>query len=299
MLDLEGRQWILDANAAYRRSLAADTQHDLADRALDMPGSLTADGPGSQSLRALVDFARAAIGTQRDVWVKAGLLLEVDRVLMLPPIVRPGKIIMVGSNYRKSAAPQTRPQTFAAFAKFASCLVGHDQPVTYPAFSNQFDYEAELGVVIGRTCKNISPQEAGDVIAGYLILNDLSMRDLLATEKQIGAVLFGKNADTSLPAGPFLVTRDEILDPQALTIECWVNGELRQSDTTANMIFPIGEIVARLSRLTLEPGDIIGTGSPGGSGIGWDPPERGLLKIGDVVEVAISGLGRLRNHIVA
>ena len=161
------------------------------------------------------------------------------------------------------------------------------------------DYEAELALVIGKRCKYVDPADWRDVVAGYMIVNDISMRDVQLLEMSRGMIVGGKNADTSCPCGPFLVTADEIADPHALTIETRVNGDVRQHESTGAMLFKIPEIIAYWSRLTLEPGDIIVTGTPGGVGIFSDDPERDLLKPGQEVAISITGLGTLRNTVVA
>jgi 2-keto-4-pentenoate hydratase/2-oxohepta-3-ene-1,7-dioic acid hydratase in catechol pathway len=219
---------------------------------------------------------------------------------------------MIGGNYgahvgeRQKANDQlpkaltSEPADFPpAFAKFSSTLVGHKNAIIYPRNSHQLDYETELCVVIGKKCKDVRPHEFSDVVYGYTICNDVSMRDLQFPEMRRGSTLLGKNLDTAMPLGPYLVTSDEVPDPQNLRLRCWVNGEERQNDTTKHMTHGVGQIIAHYSRLTLEPGDIIATGTPAGVGVFWNPPEHGLLRVGDVIEMEIEGLGRLCNEVVA
>jgi acylpyruvate hydrolase len=258
---------------------------------------------------------RMARGGEEQACRKTGLLHELAAVTFLPPIPRPGKIISVGANYREHMAEFDENNTDAenlkvlregmrvdyppAFAKLSSVMVGHDQPIVYPPYTQQLDYEAELCVVIGKRCKNVAPDRYLDVVAGYTIMNDVSMRDIQMKEMKRGIMLMGKNLDTTAPTGPYLVTKDEIADPQNLQISTFVNGERRQFAKTDQMIFDIASIIAFYSRMTLEPGDIFTTGSPAGVGITRSPPERYLLKPGDVVEIEIEGIGRLRNPVIA
>ena len=272
---------------------------------------------GEESLRALrlvERFAadRLATATTRAAWIASRLVHDSESVTFHPPIARPGKIIMVGGNYGKHnaekrassvAVPDALLQEHAeappAFAKFPSVQIGHRQPLVYPRHTTQFDYEAELGVVIGRRCKDVAAESYADVVAGYTIVNDVSMRDLQFPEMKRGSTMFGKNLDGAMPVGPYLVLKDEIPDPQALLVQCLVNGEVRQNDSTANMVFGVAQLIAHFSRMTLEPGDIISTGTPSGVGIFWNPPEHGLLHAGDRIEIRIEGLGCLENTVVA
>jgi acylpyruvate hydrolase len=267
-----------------------------------------------EAMRLVERFAtdRLARATTRAEWISSGLAQDSNHVTFYPPIARPGKIIMVGGNYVKhnaekrtssAAVPDALLQEHAeappAFAKFPSVQIGHRQPLVYPRHTQQFDYEAELGVVIGRRCKDVPAESYADVVAGYTIVNDISMRDLQFPEMKRGSTMFGKNLDGAMPIGPYLVLKDEILDPQALLVRCLVNGEERQNDSTANMVFGVAQLIAHFSRMTLEPGDIISTGTPSGVGIFWNPPEHGLLHVGDRIEIHIEGLGCLENTVVA
>lgn len=220
-----------------------------------------------------------------------------------PPVPRPGKIIAMGLNFHDHAmeikAPV--PQSPRAFLKVASSLIGHGEPVPYPSLTRQLDYEVELAVVIGKKGKEISQERAYGYIAGYAVFNDLSARDIQWKEAKERALYLSKNLDALGPMGPYLVTADEIADPQALTMELYVNQEPepRQKSTPAQMIFKIPELVAYWSQMTLEPGDIITSGTPAGVAASRQPdPERWFLKPGDVVEARIQGLGVLRNPII-
>jgi 2-keto-4-pentenoate hydratase/2-oxohepta-3-ene-1,7-dioic acid hydratase in catechol pathway len=217
-------------------------------------------------------------------------------VALLPPVTRPGKIIAVGLNYRDHAieTKQEIPTTPVIFAKFPSSINGPDAPVVLPKNDPQADYEAELAVVIGRRTKAVSEVEALNYVAGYMPLNDVSARRWQFADKQW---VRGKSCDTFCPTGPWLTARDAVSDPHALSIRMRVNGNVVQNSNTSNLIFRIPTLIAFISAaITLEPGDIIATGTPDGVGVFRKPPV--FLKSGDVMEVEIEGLGTLRNHVV-
>ena len=210
-------------------------------------------------------------------------------------IPRPGKIVCVGLNYRDHAAEggMDLPKAPLLFAKWANTLIGDGDAIVLPPESTQVDYEAELGVVIGAKAKRVSENDALDHVAGYICVNDVSARDLQFAD---GQWTRGKSPDTFCPVGPRLVPREEIADPQALAIRCIVNGEALQDSSTAQMIFSVAEIIAYASQvITLEPGDLIATGTPAGVGVFRDP--KVLLSDGDEVSVEIEGLGTLTNPI--
>jgi 2-keto-4-pentenoate hydratase/2-oxohepta-3-ene-1,7-dioic acid hydratase in catechol pathway len=226
----------------------------------------------------------------------ADACVPLDAVQLGPPI-RPGKIIGIGLNYRDHAAEtgQALPEFPTVFAKFPNAVTGPSEPIRLPASSAQVDYEGELGVVIGRRSRAVPQSEALAVVAGYVIVNDVSARDV---QNRTSQWTLGKSFDSFAPIGPFLVTADEIPDPQQLALAVRVNGELVQDSTTANMVFSVAELVCLLSEvITLEPGDLIATGTPGGVGAARVPPL--FLRDGDIVEVAIEGLGSLRNPVAA
>jgi len=210
-------------------------------------------------------------------------------------IPRPGKIVCVGLNYRDHAAEagMDLPSAPLLFAKWPNTLVGHGDPVVLPPESKQVDYEAELGVVIGTTAKRVAERDALDHVAGYICVNDVSARDLQFAD---GQWTRGKSPDTFCPVGPRLVAREEIDDPQALAIRCIVNGQALQDSSTAQMIFSVAEIIAYASQvITLEPGDLIATGTPAGVGVFRDP--KVMLQDGDEVSVEIEDLGTLTNPV--
>jgi 2-keto-4-pentenoate hydratase/2-oxohepta-3-ene-1,7-dioic acid hydratase in catechol pathway len=210
-------------------------------------------------------------------------------------IDRPGKIICVGLNYRDHAEETGAelPKAPLLFAKWGNTLIGDGEPIVIPPEVQQADYEAELGVVIGRTTSQVSEGEALDAVRGYICVNDVSARDLQFADGQWSR---GKSVDTFCPVGPRLVAREEVEDPQALGIRCVVNGRTLQDSTTANMIFSVAEIIAYVSRtITLEAGDLIATGTPAGVGVFREP--KILLDDGDEVTVEIDGLGSLTNPV--
>jgi 2-keto-4-pentenoate hydratase/2-oxohepta-3-ene-1,7-dioic acid hydratase in catechol pathway len=218
-----------------------------------------------------------------------------DSVRLSSPVPRPEKIILIGLNYRDHAeeAGQPIPEEPVLFAKFANSLVGHEAAVVLPPETEQVDYEVELGVVIGRRAHAVPVFDALDYVAGYTCMNDLSARDL---QFRSGQWTRGKAIDGFHPTGPCLVTTDEIPDPQDLAVSCRVNGEALQASSTAQMVFGVAELVSFISRtMTLEPGDLISTGTPAGVGFTREPPI--FLRPGDAVEVEIERIGILRTYI--
>ena len=214
---------------------------------------------------------------------------------LLAPIARPGKIVAVGRNYREHAAEEgaAPPATPVLFTKYSSSVTGPGSEIRWRAAdTSQVDYEAELGVVIGRRTRDVSVEDALDSVFGYTCLNDVSARDM---QVQDGQWVRAKSLDTFCPMGPWIVTRDEIPDPGGLAIRCTVNGEVRQDASTAELIHGVAELIAFCSRFfTLEPGDLIATGTPGGVGAFRVPPV--FLADGDVVAVSIEGIGTLENR---
>jgi 2-keto-4-pentenoate hydratase/2-oxohepta-3-ene-1,7-dioic acid hydratase in catechol pathway len=213
------------------------------------------------------------------------------------PIDRPQKIVCIGLNYRDHAEEQGTelPAAPLLFAKWPNTLIGAGDPIVIPPVTKQVDYEAELGVVIGERVHGASAENALAAVAGYLCLNDVSARDLQFSD---GQWVRGKSLDTFCPVGPELVPAADVPDPQALAIRALVNGEALQDSTTANMIFSVAEIVAHVSQaITLEPGDLIATGTPAGVGAFRDPQV--WLQPGDEVTIEIEGLGVLTNPVRA
>ena len=246
---------------------------------------------GLAALTAMIERARSG-----SFEIDPRFAFVVDSVSFVPPIY-PRKIIAIGRNYIDHAIeggsePPTAP---LIFNKLANSLSAHNAPIVLHRISTQIDYEAELAVVIGRRATKVSESEALNYVFGYTLINDVSARDLQFGD---GQWVRGKGLDGFAPLGPFITTRDEIPDVQALKIEGRLNGEVMQSSNTSKMIFKVAYLVSYISQgITLEPGDVIATGTPDGVGIFRKPPV--LLKPGDVYEVTIQGLGTLRNPVVA
>jgi 2-keto-4-pentenoate hydratase/2-oxohepta-3-ene-1,7-dioic acid hydratase in catechol pathway len=213
------------------------------------------------------------------------------------PIDRPGKIICVGLNYRDHAEEQgvPLPEAPLLFAKWENALIGPGEPIVIPPIVTKCDYEAELGVVIGSRVRDVSAENALEAVAGYICVNDVSARDLQFAD---GQWTRGKSPDTFCPVGPQLVPRNEIPHPQSLAIRAVLNGETKQESTTANMVFGVADLIVYITRtITLEPGDLIATGTPAGVGAFRDPPA--FMQPGDEVTIEIEGLGSLTNPVAA
>jgi acylpyruvate hydrolase len=220
-----------------------------------------------------------------------------DSVALVAPVPAPGKVVCVGRNYAEHAAEtgsavSPHPELFS---KWANAVVGPGVDVVLPAITQALDYEAELVAVIGRTASRVSEADALDAVLGYTCGNDISARDLQFGDTQWTR---GKALDTFAPMGPWIVTTDEIPDPQTLGIRCLVNGETRQDDTTAHMVFSVARIIAFVTEaITLDPGDVIFTGTPSGVGVGRTPPT--FLQPGDLVRVEIDRIGAIENQIAS
>jgi 2-keto-4-pentenoate hydratase/2-oxohepta-3-ene-1,7-dioic acid hydratase in catechol pathway len=217
-------------------------------------------------------------------------------VTLLPPVERPPKFLAIGLNYADHAAEANlaTPEFPVVFAKLGSCVNRPFGAIERPRVSDQLDYEGELGIVIGRRCRHVSAADAPAAIAGYVVVNDVSVRDWQTRTPQW---TLGKSFDTHGPIGPWLTTADEVGHPHALGIRTWVNGELRQESNTQHLIFDCYALVEHVSAAcTLEPGDVIATGTPAGVGMLMDPPR--LLRAGDVVRVEIDRLGAIENRVV-
>jgi len=219
----------------------------------------------------------------------------VDSIEFLPAVY-PGKILAIGRNYADHAAEggSDLPKAPLLFNKLPNSLSAHKVPIVLPHISEQVDYEAELAVVIGSRARRVDEARAFDYVFGYSLINDVSARDLQFGD---GQWTRGKSLDTFAPLGPFITTRDEVQDVQSLKIEGLLNGQVMQTSNTSKMIFKVAHLVSYLSQgITLEPGDVIATGTPDGVGIFRKPPV--LLKPGDIFEVKIEKLGTLRNPVV-
>ena len=223
--------------------------------------------------------------------------ISLSAVELLSPIGPGAKIICVGLNYTDHAeeSGDTAPEEPLIFAKLPNSLIGSSDPIILPDLSDKVDYEAELGVVIGLRARNVARDEARKVVFGYTCVNDVSARDLQLGDRQWTR---GKSLDTFCPVGPWVVTADEIGDPHGLGIRTWVGGELLQDGNTKEMIFDVWHQIETLSTVcTLEPGDVIATGTPAGVGVARTPPR--FLRAGDVVRIEIEGIGALENPVLA
>ena len=242
----------------------------------------------------------------RDGVVRDGLVVDrhdpserhaLEQVRLLAP-VQPHKFLGIGLNYADHIAESgmEAPEYPVFFNKQATCVVGPDDGVHMPRVSSLLDYEGELAIVIGTRCRHVSEDQAPEVIAGYTIANDVSVRDW---QLRTPTMTMGKSFDTHGPLGPWIVSGDELGDPHRLAIRTYVNDELRQEGNTREMIFDCFQQVAHLSTaFTLEPGDVIATGTPAGIGAVRQPFPDGLLQVGDVVRIQIDGIGELRNTVV-
>ena len=260
---------------------------------IEAPDTLELIERGDKGLAELITAIKHAGASSFEIDDRFAVPL--DSVSFLPPVY-PSKIVAIGRNYVDHAIEggSEPPAAPLIFNKLPNSLSAHNAPIVLPAISEQVDYEAELAVVIGRRAKRVSEAEALDYVFGYTLINDVSARDLQFGD---GQWVRGKSLDGFAPLGPFITTRDEIPDVQALNIEGRLNGQVMQSSNTSKMIFNVAYLISYISQgITLEPGDVIATGTPDGVGIFRDPPV--LLKPGDVYEVTIEGLGTLRNPVV-
>jgi len=264
----------------------------------------------------LLEFPRVVFTIEEVLPVKDGLQLLEDQLshlersssgiqsylfhdsdaILRTPITRPQKLIGIGLNY-KDHVEETKTQTPKQpllFAMYSNAIIGPDESIVIPPMSKQVDYEAELGVVIGRRARHVSPAAALDYVAGYTIVNDVSARDLQFAD---GQWLRAKSFDTFAPMGPYLVTRNTLGDGDGLAIELRLNGKTMQKSNTRNMIFKVAALISFVSKvMTLEVGDVIATGTPGGVGFVRNPQV--FMKSGDVVEIELEGIGVLRNRVV-
>lgn len=257
----------------------------------DLSELLIADA-GLEQSRRIVEEAQSNPG-----FVSQDSLLPVSQVRRRAPVPRPGKIVCLGLNYGDHAAESGTeiPEEPVVFCKAPTSVIGPERPIRLPAVSEKVDYEVELAVIIGRKTRTISPDDALDHVGGYTIVCDVSARDY-QHEKPGGQWYLGKSFDTFCPMGPVMVTGDELADPHDLNIMCEVNGEVRQSSHTSQMIFDIPTTIAYLSQVfTLEPGDVVSTGTPAGVGAGQEPPV--FLKSGDCVRCKVNRIGLLENPV--
>lgn len=251
------------------------------------------------TMRSIVEAGTAALRRVERILAESSATLHLKDVQLLAPIERPGKYLAIGMNYRKHLEEAERlgvaaPKQQLWFNKQTSCISGPFDDID-PGVTEKLDYEVELGVVIGAKAKRIQESESKQCVFGYFIADDVSARDW---QFHSPTFTIGKSFDTHGPIGPWIVTADEIPNPHALQLRCYVNGELRQSSDTGQMIFSIWQQLAYLSTaFTLEPGDLIATGTPEGVGVGMQPPR--FLQSGDVVRCEIDGIGAIENRVCA
>ena len=259
---------------------------DLAAAAPELPREMT----------ALLAAGDRALGAAAQAASRAKSRLPLAGVRLRAPILRPPKFLAIGLNYADHIAEAGLPTPVVptVFNKQSTCVAGPGEGVHMPRVSASLDYEGELGFAIGRRCRHVPRERAHEVIAGYLIVNDVSVRDW---QFRVPTWTMGKSFDTHGPIGPWITTPDEVGDPHGLRLRTWVNGELRQDSNTKHLIFDCAAIVEHLSTaFTLEPGDVIATGTPSGVGFAMKPPK--LLRVGDVMRIEIDGLGALENPVV-
>lgn len=297
-------EWIVDLGRAARAHYAARgvSRPGARARAL-LPHSMTGLLAGGDEALALARDAAAetrrglASAAQARALERDGIAWRSGDVRLLPPVPAPPKILCVGRNYAEHAREggSAPPETPIFFGRFPHSLLGPGEPYVLPRVSEQVDYEGELAAVIGRRGRDIPESRALDHVAGYTIFNDISIRDF---QRRTTQWMIGKNFDRSGPLGPALLTRDEVPDPQALSLSVEVSGERLQEASTSTMIFTVAYLIADVSRaLTLEPGDVIATGTPSGVGFARKPPR--WLRAGDTVRVSITKLGVLETPVVA
>ncbi len=266
--------------------VAGDEVVDLTDPAVGLPAALV-------DVLALGDDARPALERATRSGARR---VPLGAARLGAPVQRPPVFLGIARNYADHIAELgvERPTRQTWFAKLSTCVVGPGDAIEVPFASVQVDYEGELGVVIGRRCRHVPHERALEVVAGYTVVNDVSVRDW---QRATPTMLLGKGFDTHGPTGPWVVTADEVPEPQALRVRTWVNDELRQDGTTADMIFTVAEMIAHLSTVaTLEPGTLLATGTPAGVGAATDPPR--WLVAGDTVAVEVEGVGVLANPVI-
>ncbi|WHY78570.1 fumarylacetoacetate hydrolase family protein [Neobacillus sp. WH10] len=289
---IENRK-LIDLHAAFKTKLTSEGKLRAAQIAeafvpKDMNGFLQG---GTESLKLAKEAIAYALKNESSVQ----LIFEEDEVKMEAPVPSPGKIVCVGHNYREHILEMKRelPPYPLVFAKFANTVIGPQDDIPFYPISEQLDYEAEFAFVIGKRARNVTQEDALDYVAGYTIVNDVTYRDI---QRRTLQWLQGKTVDGSAPMGPWLMTADELTDPSGLDIVLTVNGEKRQHSNTANLVFSVQYLVEFLSELmTLEPGDVILTGTPGGVGVAQNPQK--FLKDGDLVRIEVDQVGVLENRV--
>lgn len=269
----------------------------VGEQVIDLPAS---DAALPRTMLELLQAGPAAMARARAVDPERAATYPLSDVRLEPPVPNPSKFLAIGMNYKKhlqealDAGIQV-PDSQVWFNKQVSCVNGPFDPVHLPRSSDKVDYEAELGVVIGKRCRHVSAADAPSVVAGYLVVNDVSARDW---QMRSPTMTLGKSFNTHGPTGPWIVTADELPDPHALRMRMLINGEVKQDESTGEMIYNVWDQIAYLSTvMTLEPGDLIATGTPSGVGVALKPPQ--FRRPGDVMRVEIEGIGHIENVCVA
>jgi 2-keto-4-pentenoate hydratase/2-oxohepta-3-ene-1,7-dioic acid hydratase in catechol pathway len=264
--------------------------------------AIAEDGAPPVSVRAILTAGTAGRELLERARNRSGRTIALDQVTLEAPVPNAEKYLGLGGNYRAHIAeiqakiPGFKVPDFQQwFAKQRGCLIGPYAPMHKPDISDQFDYEGELAIVIGERCRHVKAADAGRVIAGFMVCNDASVRDW---QMRSPTAMLGKSFDTHGPSGPWLTLDMEIEEAEDLALRTWVNGELRQDGRTDDFIFHIGEMIEELTTvMTLQPGDILATGTPSGVGAGMTP--QNFLKVGDVVRIEIERLGAIENPVIA
>jgi 2-keto-4-pentenoate hydratase/2-oxohepta-3-ene-1,7-dioic acid hydratase in catechol pathway len=275
--------------------------HNKYSRFGAVDGDEIVDGVGECDLpMAMMNFLAAgdaALSAMQKRIASGNHRIPLSEVKLQAPIPRPGKYLAISLNYPDHIAEtgRERPEYPSFFSKQSTCVIGTGDAIQRPKVSDKLDYEGELAFVIGKRCRHVPLEKAYEIIAGYTIANDVSVRDW---QFRSPTFTVGKSFDTCGPLGPWLVTKDEIPDPHNLNLKTWVDNELRQDSNTKHMMYNCYEMIAYLSQaMTLEPGDVISTGTPSGVGVKMEP--RGYLKPGQTVTVEIEKIGRLVNPVIA
>jgi len=265
----------------------------------NMIALLEGGDPAMAAARAALDAVAARMSRSRDALAAAGVIFGTREAgfKFEAPVPWPGKALAIGLNYRDHAAEAGAqlPKQPVVFIKVSTCIIGHGAPIHRPMVSGAVDWEGEFCFVMGKRARHVPARDALNYVAGYTIGNDVSVRDW---QFHSSTWIMGKGFDTHGPLGPYLVTPDEAGDVKNLDLKTWVNGELKQSSNTRHLIFGVSELIEYISKaFTLEPGDVVFTGTPAGVGFSRKPPE--ALKPGDVVRIEITRLGALENPVIA
>ncbi len=294
---------VVDLHRAYAHYLC-EAEHDPNGAALapvllgwDMNGFLKGGEKTLQAARRAFEFARLATTESSDV------VLKREQIRLKAPVPRPGALISAGKNFSDHVSEMSSkkgPVAPVAFLKLPGTVIGPEDDIPYPPEVRNLDYEVELAIVIGKPCIDGGEAEALSYVAGYAAFNDISARDIIRAENKTGIHLMGKSFPGFAPLGPYLVTADEIPDPQNLKLGLRVNGEIRQDSNLGYMIFKIRTMIAYWSQMGLNPGDVLTTGTPRGVAAGRKPDQAPWwLKPGDLVEAEVEKVGCLRNRVVA